>query len=49
MALITEARLRNAADEYQRGNTYRLSKSAEALLREATSTSEAPPVFLDTD
>ncbi len=40
MALITESQLRNVADEYQRGNTYRLSKSVDVLLREATSTSD---------
>ena len=36
MALITESRLRTAADEYQSGSTYRLSKSVDALLREVT-------------
>lgn len=40
MALITEANLRHAADKYQRQSTYRLSKAADALLREATLTSE---------
>ena len=40
MALITESHLRKAADKYQGRTTYRLSKSADAILREATSTSE---------
>ena len=40
MALFTESHLRNVADEYQRRSAYRLSKSADALLREAASTSK---------